>query len=99
MVMEPVLRHAQRRAEKAVEKVKKMGDDAGVEVEVEVLEGDPVHVIEDYIKKHYRDIDTVVMGSGRKSRLERLLSGSISKKVIERVAEDVYCPIMIVTQE
>lgn len=53
-----------------------------------ILTGTPAQEIINYTREH--EIDLIIMGSQNKSRLDRFLTGSVSKRVIENVASDIW---------
>ncbi len=72
----------------AVEYVKKMGDEIGVEVEMEIDEGSPVKKIIDASK----NFDLIIMGTLGRGGFSKLLMGSVAEKVVRHA----YCPVMVV---
>lgn len=72
----------------AVEYVKKMGDEMGVEVEMNIDEGSPVKKIIDASK----DFDLIVMGTLGRGGLSKLMMGSVAEKVVRHAS----CPVMVV---
>lgn len=53
-----------------------------------ILTGTPAQEIINYTREH--EIDLIIMGSQNKSRLDRFLTGSVSKRVIENVVSDIW---------
>jgi nucleotide-binding universal stress UspA family protein len=76
--------------EKAVSRVKKIGEAAGVEVEEVVLDGYPSNEIIDFAENN--NIDLIVMGTLGKTGLEKFLIGSVAEKVVR----DSKVPVMVV---
>jgi nucleotide-binding universal stress UspA family protein len=66
--------------EKAVSKIKKIGEASGVEVREVVLDGYPGNEIIDFAENN--NIDLIVMGTLGKTGLERFLMGSVAEKVV-----------------
>ena len=61
--------------------------------ETAILNGIPAQKLIDYTR--INDIDLVVLGSRNKSKLDRFLTGSVSKRVLENVISDIWlvrCP-------
>lgn len=56
--------------------------------ETTMLTGIPAQKIIDYSKEN--EIDLILLGSRNKSRLDRFLTGSVSKRVIENVSSDIW---------
>ena len=52
------------------------------------MSGIPAQEIINYANKH--EIDLIVLGSRNKSKMDRFLTGSVSKRVIENVASDIW---------
>ncbi len=78
----------EKEGKEAVDYVKGMGEDMGVEVEVWIDEGSPVRRIIDASK----DFDIIVMGTLGRSGMSKLLMGSVA----EKVARLAKCPVMVV---
>ncbi len=72
----------------AVEYVKKIGEEMGVEVEMNIDEGSPVKKIIDASK----DFDLIVMGTLGRGGLSKLMMGSVAEKVVRHAS----CPVMVV---
>ena len=81
---------AERRAAEAAlaEIVEELQVPADVEVEVRVVEGNPVDVLIDAS----RDADLLVVGSRGRGGLTGLLLGSVSQRCVERA----HCPVVVV---
>lgn len=61
--------------------------------ETVILTGIPAQKIIDYARTN--EIDLIVLGSKNKSKLDRFLTGSVSKRVLENVISDIWlarCP-------
>ncbi len=72
----------------AVDYVKRMGEEMGVEVEMKIDEGSPVKKIIDASK----DFDLIVMGTLGRGGLSKLMMGSVAEKVVRHAS----CPVMVV---
>ena len=84
-----IQKYQQIYASKAIEKIKSILDDYNIKsVETAVLTGNPAQEIIDYAKRN--EIDLVILGSRNKSRLDRFLTGSESKRVLENTMSDVW---------
>lgn len=79
--------------EKAVSRVKKIGEAAGVEVKEVVLDGYPSNEIIDFAENN--NIDLIVMGTLGKTGLEKFLIGSVAEKVVR----DSKVPVMVVRRK
>ncbi len=76
-------------ASKAIEDIKRLLSNYGISVnETSILSGIPAQKIIDYAGSH--DIDMIVMGYKNKSKLDRFLTGSVSKRVLENVTSDIW---------
>jgi nucleotide-binding universal stress UspA family protein len=64
--------------ERALEQVKRMA--GGAKVETLLLSGRPAHVITEFAAQN--GVDLIVVGSQRKSGLERFLLGSVAEQII-----------------
>ena len=73
---------------RAVEEVKKEGDDLGVKVTTVVAEGSPTRKIVEMAT----DMDLVVLGTLGRSALSKLFMGSVA----ERVTRYAPCPVLVV---
>ncbi len=73
---------------KAVDFVREVAVEAGVEVELSVKEGTPVKVILEESSKY----DIIVMGTLGRTGMSKLLMGSVA----ERVVRASQCPVMVV---
>jgi len=79
--------------EKAVSKVKDIGEASGVEVREVVLDGYPSKEILDFAENN--NIDLIIMGTLGKTGLERFLVGSVAEKVVR----SSKVPVMVVRGE
>jgi nucleotide-binding universal stress UspA family protein len=79
--------------EKAVSKVKRIGEASGVEVREVVLDGYPSKEIIDFAENN--NIDLIIMGTLGKTGFERFLIGSVAEKVVE----NSKVPVMVVRGE
>ena len=76
-------------ASKAIEDIKRLLTTYGITVqETSILSGIPAQKIIDYARS--RDIDMIVMGYKNKTRFDRFLTGSVSKRVLENVTSDIW---------
>lgn len=74
---------------KAIEDIKSIFVEHNIPVKkTEILSGIPAQEIINYANKH--EIDLIVLGSRNKSKMDRFLTGSVSKRVIENVASDIW---------
>ncbi|KYH27188.1 universal stress protein [Halalkalicoccus paucihalophilus] len=64
----------------ALATVERVAADRGVETVTELREGSVHRQINDYAAEH--DIDAIVMGSRGRSRLDRMLVGSVTERVV-----------------
>ncbi len=76
--------------EKAVSKIKQLGEASGVEVKELVLDGDPSSEIIEFAENN--NIDLIVMGTLGKSGIEKFLIGSVAEKVVR----GSKVPVMVV---
>ena len=72
----------------AVMHIKELGDAAGVNVEMRVVHGHPAKVILDESADH----DLIVMGTVGRTRMAKILIGSVAEKVVKLAK----CPVMVV---
>ena len=86
--MTSIYRNLEKEGEATLVAIRELGDQNGVKVKLEILEGSPAKVIIDKSK----EFDLIVMGSLGKTGMTRLLVGSIAEKVV-RTAE---CRVMVV---
>jgi nucleotide-binding universal stress UspA family protein len=78
----------EKEAQATLAAVRELGDEHGIKVKLEIMDGPPAKVIVDKSK----EFDIVVMGSLGKTGMTRLLVGSVAEKVL-RAAQ---CRVMIV---
>jgi len=78
----------EKEGNEALDYVKEMADEMGVEVEVKMEEGPPVKKILEDSKDH----DLIVMGTLGRTGMSKLLLGSVA----ERVVRHAYCPVLVV---
>jgi nucleotide-binding universal stress UspA family protein len=78
--------------DEAVERVRRAGDERGVETETSVVRGTVHRTIREYTDDN--DIDTVVMGTHGRRGVGRHLLGSVTERIIRTV--DV--PVVAVTK-
>lgn len=71
----------------AVESVEKMADAHGVDVETEVLDGDPAETILDYAEEI--DADIIVSGTHGRSGVRRQLLGSVAERLVRHASMPV----------
>lgn len=84
-----IQRQQQIYAAKAIEDIRSMLGRHNVKVnETSILTGIPAQKIIDYAR--INDIDLIVLGSRNKSKLDRFLTGSVSKRVLENVVSDIW---------
>ncbi|MFY1113374.1 MAG: universal stress protein [Methanosarcinaceae archaeon] len=76
--------------EKAVSKIKKLGEASRVEVKEVILDGYPSSEIIDFAENN--NIDLIVMGTLGKTGLEKFLIGSVAEKVLR----GSKVPVMVV---
>lgn len=76
-------------ASKAIKDIERIFADYGVETyKSAILTGNPAQEIINYSKDN--EINLIVLGSENKSRLDRFLTGSVSKRVLENVVSDIW---------
>ena len=76
-------------AGKAVEDIQNLLTQCNIKVEeTRILTGIPAQKIIDYSKQ--QEIDLIILGSRNKSQLDRFLTGSVSKRVMENVTSDIW---------
>lgn len=84
-----IQRQQQIYAAKAIEDIRSMLGRHNIKVnETSILTGIPAQKIIDYAR--INDIDLIVLGSRNKSKLDRFLTGSVSKRVLENVVSDIW---------
>lgn len=79
-----------KEGEKAVTKVKEIGESSGVLVEEVLCEGHPSDEIINFAKEN--EIDLIIMGTLGKSGIDRFLLGSVAEKVVRNSS----VPVMVV---
>jgi len=72
----------------AVERVREIGDAAGVAVETKVVSGNPVKVI----LEESAGYDLVIVGSLGRTGMAKILIGSVAEKVVKLAK----CPVLVV---
>ncbi len=81
-------------AASAIKDIQSLLSDNNIKVdETVILTGIPAQKIIDYARTN--EIDLIVLGSKNKSKLDRFLTGSVSKRVLENVISDIWlvrCP-------
>ena len=78
----------EKEGKEAVDFVRDLGAQEGVQVEISVKEGTPVKVILDESAKY----DVIVMGTLGRTGMSKLLMGSVA----ERVVRAAQCPVLVV---
>lgn len=85
-----ILNRMQRSGEGYLEDVEKIGKDAGVEVEGEIVVGIPYRQVLDFATK--KEIDLIVMGTVGRKGPRRVLIGSVTERIIEHSS----VPVLVV---
>lgn len=76
-------------ASRAVKEIQDIFENFGVSVaKTSIITGNPSEKIIEYSRRN--DIDLIILGSRNKSRIDRFLTGSISKRVLENVVSDIW---------
>lgn len=76
-------------ASNAIESIKKIIESKGIEVnQTTILTGIPAQEIINYAKNN--EIDLIILGSRNKSKMDRFLMGSVSKRILENVISDIW---------
>ena len=76
-------------ASKAIDKIKTVIKKQDVNIcQTSILNGIPAQEIINYAQKY--NIDLIILGSKNKSKIDRFLMGSVSKRVLENVKSDVW---------
>lgn len=76
-------------ASNAIESIKKILESRGIEVnQSTILTGIPAQEIINYAKNN--EIDLIILGSRNKSKMDRFLMGSVSKRILENVVSDIW---------
>lgn len=78
----------EKEGKQAVEYVRELGAEEGIEVAVSIKEGTPVKVILDESPNY----DIIVMGTLGRTGMSKLLMGSVA----ERVVRAAQCPVLVV---
>ena len=78
----------EKEGKEAVDFVKELGEQEGVETTVSIKEGTPVKVILEESSKY----DIIVMGTLGRTGMSKLLMGSVA----ERVVRASQCPVLVV---
>lgn len=74
---------------KAIEDIKNIFTEHNIAVEkTKILTGIPAQEVINYANIH--SIDLIILGSRNKSKMDRFLTGSVSKRVIENVTSDIW---------
>lgn len=76
--------------EKILSKIKKIGEDSGIEIKGVLLEGDPSNEIINFAENNKMSL--IVMGTLGKTGLDKFLLGSVAEKVVRRSK----VPVMVV---
>lgn len=84
-----IQRQQQYYASKAIQEIESIIKEQNVNTaKIKIMTGNPSEKIVEYAKEN--EIDMIIMGSQNKSKLDRFLTGSVSKRVIENVSCDVW---------
>ena len=76
-------------ASNAIESIKKIIESRGIEVnQSTILTGIPAQEIINYAKNN--EIDLIILGSRNKSKMDRFLMGSVSKRILENIVSDIW---------
>lgn len=76
-------------ASNAIESIKKIIESRGIEInQSTILTGIPAQEIINYAKNN--EIDLIILGSRNKSKMDRFLMGSVSKRILENVVSDIW---------
>lgn len=65
-----------------------LGEHGITTTKTEILNGNPSQKIIDYARAH--NIDLIILGTQNKSKMDRFLTGSVSKRVLENVTSDIW---------
>ncbi|ADI74057.1 UspA domain protein [Methanohalobium evestigatum Z-7303] len=76
-----------KEGEKATEYVEKIGQEADIDVESIILEGDPAEEVIKFADKN--DINLIVMGTRGLSGIKRFMVGSVADKVVRHSEKEV----------
>lgn len=84
-----IQRQQQIFAARAIEDIQRILCEHDIKVtDTAILTGIPAQKIIDYARTN--DIDLIILGSRNKSKMDRFLTGSVSKRVLENVASDIW---------
>lgn len=84
-----IQRQQQIYASKAIENIQSILAENNIKVDnTTVLTGIPAQEIINYSRKN--DIDLIILGSRNKSKMDKFLTGSVSKRVMENVVSDIW---------
>ncbi len=84
-----IQRQQQIYAAKAIQDIQAILCEHNIKVDnTTILTGIPAQKIIDYSRQN--DIDLIILGSRNKSKIDRFLTGSVSKRVIENVVSDIW---------
>lgn len=84
-----IQRQQQIYAAKAIQDIQAILCEHNIKVDnTAILTGIPAQKIIDYSRQN--DIDLIILGSRNKSKIDRFLTGSVSKRVIENVVSDIW---------
>ena len=76
-------------AAKAIKMAEEILKDNDIKIEESIiLSGNPTQKILDFIKE--KDIDLIVIGEKKKSRMDKFLTGSLSRRILDNAKSDVY---------
>ena len=76
-------------ASNSIEAIKQIIESKGIEVnQSTILTGIPAQEIINYARAN--EIDLIILGSRNKSKMDRFLMGSVSKRVLENVVSDIW---------
>ncbi len=76
-------------AARAIEDIQSILTEYNIKVQsTTILSGIPAQKIIDYARVN--EIDLIILGSRNKSKLDRFLTGSVSKRVLENVVSDIW---------
>lgn len=89
-----IQKQQQKYAARAIEDIERILNQYNIKAyETAILNGIPAQRIIEYTRTH--NIDLIILGSKNKSKLDRFLTGSVSKRVLENVVSDIWlarCP-------
>jgi nucleotide-binding universal stress UspA family protein len=87
---EAVEEYLENKGKVAIEKVKKMGKDAGVKIEPVFLRGIPADKVLEYAEEN--NIDLIVMGTQGLTGIKKFLIGSVAENVVRHSK----IPVMVI---